>query len=54
MQGNRQLNDPEARSQVAAGNCNCLDGLSAQLICQLPQLRFREPPYVLGAGDGIQ
>jgi hypothetical protein len=54
VQGDRQLDHPQARAQVAAGDRNRVDRLGPQLVGQLPQLGDREAPGVRGRLHGVE
>ncbi len=54
VQRHRQLDDAEARAQMAARHRDGLDGLEAQLVGDLAQLRFRVRAQILGCLDGVE
>jgi hypothetical protein len=54
MQGDRQLDDPQARAQVAPGDRNRVDHLLAQFVGNLAQVAFLQFAQIFRSGDGVQ
>src|SRR5437588_10528536 len=54
MQPHGQLDHPEPRTKMAAGDRDGVDQLGAQLVGNLPQIGFGQPPQVGGHLDLIE
>jgi hypothetical protein len=54
MQGDRELDDTEARREMSANLAYHVDHAIADVLRDLRQLRFRQIPQVCGRQDPIQ
>ncbi len=54
MQRDGEFDHAEARTEMAAGHRNRVDGLDPQFVRQLAQARFRQRPDLLRRSDGIE
>jgi hypothetical protein len=54
MERDRQLDDPEASPEMAAGDGNRPNGFLAQLLRNLPELVFGELTKVVRGLDGVE
>ena len=54
VDGDRQLDDAEARTQMPAGPRDCIDHLRAQFCCQLRQILVVDPLQIIGIGYLIE
>ena len=54
VERDRQLDHAEAGAEMAAGDRDRGDRLAAQLVGELPQLGFRQPPQVVRRVDPVE
>ena len=54
VQGNRQLDDTQARAQMTAGDRHRINRLGAQFVGNLPQLAFAQLAQVSGYFDPVK